>query len=143
MDEKIVKKKKKAKGITAKAKKKTSVSRAVIRPGKGVVRINKRNLTAFQPAQIRDFIMEPVEIAAEKAREVNITVNVHGGGFMAQAVAARSAIAKALVAFFKDEKLKKKMLAYDRLLLVDDIRRKESKKQLGVGARRKKQKSKR
>ena len=143
MDEKIAKKKKKQKGITAKAKKKTSVARAAIRPGKGVVRINKRNLSAFLPDSVRDFIGEPMEIAGEKSREVNVTVNVNGGGFMAQAVAARSAIAKALVAYFKDEKLKRKMLAYDRLLLVDDIRRKESKKQLGIGARRKKQKSKR
>ncbi|MFH0954954.1 MAG: 30S ribosomal protein S9 [Candidatus Micrarchaeota archaeon] len=144
MDEKtIVKKKKKAKGITAKAKKKTAVARAVIRQGKGVVRINKRNLLTFQPRQIQEFIMEPLEIAAEKAKEVSISINVNGGGFMTQAVAARSAIAKALVLFFKDEKLKKKMLAYDRLLLVDDVRRKESKKQLGTGARRRKQKSKR
>lgn len=144
MEEKvIVKKKKKQKGITAKGKKKTAVARAVIRAGKGMVRINKRSVMAFLPMQVRDFIREPLEIAGEKGNEVNISINVTGGGFMAQAVACRTAIAKALVAFFKDDKLKKKMIAYDRLLLVDDVRRKESKKQLGIGARRKKQKSKR
>ncbi|MBU0635442.1 30S ribosomal protein S9 [Candidatus Micrarchaeota archaeon] len=137
------KRKRKARGITSKAKKKSAIARAVIKKGKGIVRVNKKLLNIMGPPQIKAFIEEPILIAGEKAKEVNIYVHVKGSGFMSQAVAARSCIAKALVAFFKDEKLKKKMLAYDRLLLVDDIRRKEAKKQLGRGARGKKQKSKR
>ena len=62
---------------------------------------------------------------------------------MSQAVAARASIAKALVGYLKDEKLKKKFIAYDRMLLVDDSRRVEPKKPLGPKARKKKQHSKR
>lgn len=137
------KRKRKAKGITAKAKKKRAVARAVIREGSGKVHINKRLLDFFEPTQLREFIQEPLMIAGEPAKKMNIFITVNGGGFMSQAIAARACIAKCLVAFTKDEKLKKDMLEYDRMLLVDDIRRKESKKELGTGARRKKQKSKR
>jgi small subunit ribosomal protein S9 len=141
--EKTPRKKSKAKGITVKAKKKSAICHASIAKGTGVVRVNKRNLETVEPLLVRNFIKEPLEIAGTLATEVNITVHVEGSGFMSQAVAVRTAIAKALVAYKRDDKLKKRMIAYDRALLVDDVRRKEAKKQLGVGARRRKQKSKR
>src|SRR3989344_8008284 len=122
------KKKKKRRGITSKAKKKTAVARAVIRKGAGIVKLNNRNIETMQPRQIYEFIREPLELAEEISGEVNINVNVHGGGFMGQAVASRAAIAKSLLEFRPNEKLKKKFLAYDRMLLVDDSRRVESKK---------------
>jgi small subunit ribosomal protein S9 len=137
------KKKKKRKGITAKAKKKTAVARAVVKKGFGVVKINNRNIETLQPTQIYEFIREPLDLAEDIAKEININVKVHGGGFMGQAVASRAAIAKSILEFRPNEKLKKKFLAYDRMLLVDDSRRVESKKPLGPKARKKKQKSKR
>jgi small subunit ribosomal protein S9 len=143
MTEQKTKRKRKAKGITAKAKKKEATARAVIREGTGKVRINKRLLDYWEPKQVREFVQEPLLIAGDYAKKANISIEVHGGGFMSQAVAARACIAKCLVSFSKDEKLKRDFLEYDRMLLVDDVRRKESKKQLGIGARRKKQKSKR
>ena len=137
------KKKKKGKGITTKAKKKTAIARAVIRKGTGLVHINKRNIETIKPKYLYEFVREPLELAEELAGEVDISVSVKGGGFMGQAVSARSAIAKALVKFHQNEKLKQKFLKYDRMLLVDDPRRVEPKKQLGTKARKKKQKSKR
>ncbi|MDO8633963.1 MAG: 30S ribosomal protein S9 [archaeon] len=137
------KSKRKRKGITAKAKKKMAVARAVIRPGKGIVRINKVNLKAIQPEEIQEFISEPLEIAKDIAKEVNIDVTAKGGGMMGQAVASRTAIAKSLLEFKSNEKLRAAFLAYDRMLLVDDPRRVETKKPLGTKARKKKQKSKR
>lgn len=137
------KRKKKAKGITFKAKKKMAVARAKISKGTGRIRINRRDVDTVTPEYMQDFIREPMEIAGALGKEVNVDVSVHGGGFMGQTVSARSAIAKALVDFRKDEKLKQNLLAYDRMLLVDDARRVESKKQLGPKARRKKQASKR
>jgi len=139
-----VKMSKKKKGINSKAKKKNAAANAVIRKGKGTIRINKRGLTSINPNYVQEYIKEPLEIAGSLANEVDIEVNVKGGGFMGQSVAARAAIAKALVEFkHGDEKLKKKMLAYDRMLLVDDARRVEPKKQQGPKARKKKQSSKR
>ena len=136
-------KKKKKKGITSKAKKKEAVARAVVRKGKGIIRVNKAELSTINSPYVRELIMEPVDIAGPISQEVNIDVHVHGGGFMGQAISARAAVAKGLLEYRNDEKLKKKFLAYDRMLLVDDARRVEPKKQLGPKARRKKQKSKR
>ncbi len=136
-------KKKKGKGTDTKAKKKTGSARATIKRGSGRVWINKRLLETIQPRYLRMFISEPLVIAGETAGKVDIRVNVKGSGFMSQAVAARSAIAKALVEFSRSKELKNKMLKYDRMLLVDDSRKKEPKKPLGRGARAKKQKSKR
>ena len=138
------KKRKKTKtGINVKAKKKTAVARAVIKKGKGKIRINKILMQHYYRPYVKEFVEEPLNIAGERVKEVDITVNASGGGFMGQAVAARTAIAKALDDYFNDDKLRKQFLDYDRLLLVDDPRRKEAKKPLGVGARSKKQKSKR
>ncbi len=135
--------KKKATGIHVKAKKKTSSARAVIKTGKGIIKINKKSLEIIKPKYVKMLIKEPLSLAGSLTKEVDINVKVKGSGFMSQAVATRGAIAKALVEYSADEELKNKMLQYDRLLLVDDIRRKESKKQLGRGARAKKQSSKR
>ena len=119
------------------------MARAVVKKGNGKIKINKRDIGLFEPRHLREFIEEPTQILPEIAKEVNIDINVKGGGFMGQASAARSAIAKSLVLYSKDEKAKQALLAYDRLLLVDDVRRVESKKPLGTKARKKKQKSKR
>lgn len=135
----IVKKKKKAKGITSKSKKKTAIARAVIRKGKGTIRINRMNLNVYGSRYIRELIKEPLEIIEPLNAEVDIDINIQGGGAMAQALSARTAIAKALVNYYGEKKLKEKLLKYDRNLLVDDARRKESKKPLGRGARAKKQ----
>lgn len=145
MAEQLLKKRKKKSkfGIFVKAKKKTAVARASIRKGTGKIRINKRNLSFIEPRQLHDMLMEPVILAGPLAKEVDIDITITGGGYMGQGIAARSSIAKAMVEFFDDEKLKKQFIAYDRLLLVDDVRRKEAKKPLGTGARKKKQKSKR
>tara|TARA_Y100000310_G_C20703821_1_gene832739 strand:+ start:13194 stop:13652 length:459 start_codon:yes stop_codon:yes gene_type:complete len=140
----VVKKKKKKRGITSKAKKKDATANAVIRKGKGTVRINKRIIDTISPDYVKEFIREPLELAGSVSSEVDVEVTVNGGGFMGQSVASRAAIAKAILEFRRgDEKLKKKFLAYDRMLLVDDARRVEPKKQLGPKARAKKQASKR
>ncbi|MDO8538619.1 MAG: 30S ribosomal protein S9 [archaeon] len=131
-------------GIRVKAKKKTAVARATIKTGKGRITVNKRPVNVIEPKYIRELIEEPILLAGkELINSVNIEVEVHGGGFMSQAVSSRATIAKALVEYSNDEKLKKKFLHYDRTLLVDDKRRKEAKKPLGRGARKKKQSSKR
>ena len=144
MSEQPKKKKKKYKlGITVKAKKKRAVARGVIRKGTGKIRINKRIIDVIEPVQLREMLFEPLWIAGPLAKEVDIEISTHGGGYMGQGIAARSAIAKALVEYHNDEKLKRQFLDYDRLLLVDDVRRKEAKKPLGTGARKHKQKSKR
>jgi small subunit ribosomal protein S9 len=131
---------KKSQVVMTKAKKKRAVARATLRyPGKGLIRINDFALDTIKNKYIRMTIEEPLVLAGELAKKVDIDVNVHGGGFMGQAVAVRGAIAKALVAI--DEDLRDVFLQYDRTLLVDDVRRVEPKKPLGRKARAKKQTS--
>lgn len=124
----------------ASGKRKSAIARAYVKKGKGIVRINNMAIDAY-PKFLRQILLEPIEIAKKYKSNVNIEVNVKGGGQTSQIEAARTAIAKALVEFTKDEELKRMFMDYDRTLLVSDIRRKEPKKQLGRGARKRRQKS--
>jgi small subunit ribosomal protein S9 len=127
--------------IQTKGKRKAAIARATLRPGKGKVRINKKILDIIEPEMAKIKIMEPIMIAENIAKKVDIDVNVGGGGFMGQAEAARIAIGKALLEFSGDAKLQEKFFDYDRSIIKGDHRRKETKKYGGKGARAKKQKS--
>ena len=127
--------------VNTSGKRKTSIARANVRKGNGKVRINKIPLELLTPELARFKIMEPLNIAGKKAERLDIEVNVKGGGFMGQAYATRTAIAKGLVKYMNDENLEALYKQYDRSLLVSDPRRKMPKKPLGRGARKKRQKS--
>jgi len=127
--------------INTSGKRKTAIARATIQKGKGLVRINKMPVELYQPDVARWKILEPLSLADKYLDKVNIDVTVAGGGFMSQANAVRTAIARGLVEFSSDSSLKQTYLHHDRSLLVNDPRRKESKKPLGRGARKKRQKS--
>lgn len=78
---------------------------------------------------------------------LDIRVRVKGGGHTSQVYALRQAIAKAIVAYYAKYidaysamELKKKLVAYDRTLLIADPRRMEPKKFGGQGARARRQK---
>ena len=126
--------------IVTSGKRKSAIARAYIAKGKGVVRINSMNLAAFPPF-LRSIMEEPLKLAEKYSKGVDIRVNVRGGGPVSQAEAARTAIAKALAEFSGDEEIKQMFMEYDRSLLVSDTRRAEPKKQLGRGARKRRQKS--
>ncbi len=127
--------------INASGKRKTAVARASVQKGTGLVRINKKPVELYEPELARWKLLEPIKIADKHMTGINIDVSVKGGGFMSQASAARTAIAKGLVEFTGDPSLKIAFLDHDRSLLVSDSRRKEPKKPLGRGARKKRQKS--
>jgi len=127
--------------INTSGKRKTAIARAAVQKGKGLVRINKKPVELYEPEIAKWKILEPIRLAEKHIDKINIDVNVAGGGFMSQANAVRTAIARGLVEFTADPSLKLAFLDHDRSLLVNDSRRKESKKPLGRGARRKRQKS--
>ncbi len=127
--------------VVQSGKRKSSIARAVAKKGKGVVRINSLRLDVYQSELIRNLISEPVEMAGKHMDKIDINASVEGGGPMSQAEAVRTAIAKAIVAYTNDEALRNMFMEYDRTLLVSDTRRKEPKKPLGRGARKKRQKS--
>ena len=132
---------KEAKVVNTSGKRKTAVARASVRSGKGRVRVNKKPVEIWSPELARAKIMEPLSLAGDRLKKVDIHVTVNGGGVMGQAEAARTAIARGLVEYFDDNKLKEMFKTYDRSLLVNDPRRKEAKHPLGRGARKKRQKS--
>ena len=105
------------------------------------MRINRKPVEYYQPELARLKIMEPLELAGNRINRVDVSVNVEGGGVMGQAEASRTAIARGLVDWFKDEELRALFMSYDRALLVNDTRRKEAKHPMGRGARAKRQKS--
>lgn len=127
--------------VNTSGKRKTAVARATVKEGTGKVTINKVPLDTYGPELARLKIEEPLGLVPEKASKVDIAVLVKGGGVMGQAAAARTAIARGLVDFYKDEELEAVFRAYDRTLIINDTRRKLPKNPLGHGARAKKQKS--
>ena len=127
--------------VNSSGKRKTAVARATVQKGTGLVRINKKPVELYQPEIARWKIMEPINLADKHIDKINIDVDVKGGGFMSQASAVRTAIARGLLEYTGDPSLKLAFLDYDRSLLVSDSRRKEPKKPLGRGARKKRQKS--
>ena len=127
--------------INTSGKRKTAVARAVVKEGTGKVTINKVPIEVYTPELARLKIKEPLELAPEMSAKVDVAVNVKGGGVMGQAAAIRTAIARGMVDYFKDEELEAMFRAYDRSLIINDDRRKLPKNPLGRGARAKKQKS--
>jgi len=128
--------------ILVSGKRKTAIARAVIKEGKGKVRINGKPLEIWEPELVRLQIIEPLLIAGKTFTDkVDIEIKVKSGGFMGQAQASRIAIARALDKFFQNPTLRSTFIAYDRTMLVGDSRRAEAKKFGGPSARTRKQKS--
>ncbi|KAF5356200.1 hypothetical protein D9756_004110 [Leucocoprinus leucothites] len=127
----------------------TATAVAHAKEGRGLIRINGSPINLVQPEILRLKVYEPVLVAGEDAFSVlDIRVRVKGGGHTSQVYAIRQAIAKALVAYYakyvdaySSLELKKKLVAYDRALLIADPRRMEPKKFGGAGARARRQKS--
>ena len=127
--------------ILTSGKRKAAIARAAIKTGAGRVRINGVPVEIYQPALAKEKIKEPLLLSGDATKELNIDVNVVGGGFMGQAEAARMAIARGIVEWTKSSAIKESFLTYDRTMLAGDPRRIEPKKFGGPGARRRKQKS--
>jgi small subunit ribosomal protein S9 len=130
-----------AKVINTSGKRKTAIARATLRPGKGVIRVNSMILDIYSTEIARMKISEPLQLIPSALDGVDVAIKVQGGGVMGQAEAARTALARGIVQWHSDPRMKDVYLAYDRTLLVNDSRQKESKKPHGRGARKKFQKS--
>ncbi|MEM0250217.1 MAG: 30S ribosomal protein S9, partial [Desulfurococcaceae archaeon] len=91
----------------------------------------------------REKIAEPLTLAGNLAKLVDIRISVRGGGVMSQADACRMAIARGLLEYFSghQEELKKIFREYDRHMLSGDPRQTEPEKWGRYSARRRWQKS--
>ncbi len=142
--------------VIATGKRKRAIARAIVKPGKGRVRINGIPIEVYPIEMARIKMLEPLLLAGERIRNlVDINVKVEGGGIMGQADAARMAIARGLLAFFDCEgegeeckkmqniakKLKEVFIEYDKTMITGDPRRTEPEKYMRYSARRRWQKS--
>jgi len=132
------------KNYTVKSSRKSAMARATIKQGAGNIRVNNKALDTFSHGYNKDLILEVSDVIPDEFNRFDYFVNVSGGGVSSQTQAVRSCVAKgALLASGNKKALRDKLIAYDRYMIVDDVRNKEPKKQLGLGARKKKQHSKR
>jgi len=125
-------------------KRKSAVARATITEGTGKVKVNNRDYNTLQFFdKLR--IEEPIRIAKEilGKTDFNVSITVRGGGERGQIEASRLALARAISEFAKSKDLTEVMSAYDRNLLVADVRRKEARKPGDSKARAMRQASKR
>jgi len=127
------------KTIHTSGKRKTSIARASLKQGKGIIKINNQLLDSLNSEFVKHKIQEPLILAKEIAKKIDIKVDVKGGGWQSQAEACRLAIGRSLVKF--QTNLKKTFIDYDRTLLIADIRYKEPCKPNISKARKKRQKS--
>ncbi len=120
-------------------RRKKSIARVYIAPGKGNITVNKRSLDDyFGYETLKVIVRQPLE-ALGSTDKYDVTVTVKGGGYTGQAGAIRHGIARALVQADPENRPVLKKAGY----LTRDPRMKERKKYGLKGARRAPQFSKR
>ena len=102
--------------VNAVGRRKTSVARAFLVPGKGSVTVNKLPVEDYFKDEFRrNEALKPL-ILSGKQDEFTVKLNVRGGGMSGQAGAVSLAIARALVEIDEENRL---LFRKDRLLTRD------------------------
>ena len=120
-------------------RRKKSIARVYLTPGKGNIVINKRSIDEYFGVETLKVIVRQPLAATDTADKFDILVNVKGGGYTGQAGAIRHGIARALLTVDADYRPVLKKAGY----LTRDPRMKERKKYGLKAARRAPQFSKR
>ena len=120
-------------------RRKSSIARVWLVPGKGNIKINKRTLdNYFRRDSLSTVVEKPLELVNKK-NELDVFAKVEGGGITGQAGALQHGIARALLQY--DSTLRS--ILKKEGLLTRDARMKERKKYGQKGARARFQFSKR
>src|SRR5947207_11550207 len=105
-------------------RRKRSVARVFLRPGKGEIKVNNRAFENFFPTEsARATVRQPLA-ATETMEKFDLLILASGGGVAGQAGAVRLGIARALVEFNAELRGKLKKLGF----LTRDPRKHERKK---------------
>lgn len=120
-------------------RRKKSIARVYLKPGKGDITINKRSIDEYFGLDTLKVIVRQPLAATETADKFDIVVNVTGGGYTGQAGAIRHGISRALLQVDNDYRPVLKKAGF----LTRDPRMKERKKYGLKAARRAPQFSKR
>ena len=125
--------------VHAVGKRKSAVARVYVRPGNGRIVVNQRDFQEYFPLETtRNLARRPLTLV-NAGPELDILVNVQGGGLEGQAGAVKHALSRALVTFNPELRPVLKKAGF----LTRDPRIKERKKYGRRGARRGCQYSKR
>jgi small subunit ribosomal protein S9 len=126
-------------GIHATGKRKSAVARVYLRTGNGRILVNQRQFEDYFPLETtRNLVSQPLRLV-NLGPDLDILVNVQGGGLEGQAGAVKHALSRALVTFNPELRPILKKAGF----LTRDPRIKERKKYGRRGARRGCQYSKR
>ena len=120
-------------------RRKSSIARVYIKPGKGTITVNKRDLDEYFGLEALKVVVRQPLVAVDGLNKFDITVTVKGGGTTGQAGAIRHGIARALCKVDEEYRPVLKKAGY----LTRDPRMKERKKYGLKAARRAPQFSKR
>jgi small subunit ribosomal protein S9 len=120
-------------------RRKRSVARVFLRPGKGEITVNGRSFEHYFPPESSRTPVRQALLATETADKFDVLILAHGGGIAGQAGAARLGIARALVEFNAELRKRLKTVGF----LTRDPRKHERKKYGQKGARKRFQFSKR
>ena len=127
-------------------RRKSSVARVILKPGKGKITVNGRDVNEYMPFEVLVMdLKQPLELT-NNLETFDIECNVTGGGFSGQTGAIRLGITRALLEYDKENE--KKEDSYRKILkkagmVTRDPRSKERKKPGLKAARRAPQFSKR
>ena len=77
-------------------RRKKSIARVYLVPGKGNITINKRNIDEYFGLETLKVIVRQPLVATDNAEKFDVLVNVYGGGYTGQAGAIRHGISRAL-----------------------------------------------
>jgi len=125
--------------ITATGRRKTSTARVRIRPGSGAITINNRDIDDYcSTEQQKKAVIGPL-LCVEKNGQLDVSVNVRGGGGTGQSGAIRHGLSRALEKLDGDLRSPLKKAGHLRR----DPRKIERKKAGRPGARKRFQFSKR
>lgn len=105
-------------------RRKKSIARVYLVPGKGDITINKRSIDEYFGLETLKVIVRQPLTATETADKYDVIVNVKGGGYTGQAGAIRHGIARALLQVDNEFRPTLKKAGY----LTRDPRMKERKK---------------
>ena len=78
-------------------RRKTSIARVYVQPGKGQIRVNNRELNDYFSSEILQTTVKQAMTTVKVDGNYDVTVNVEGGGVKGQAEAIRLGIARAMV----------------------------------------------
>jgi small subunit ribosomal protein S9 len=78
-------------------RRKTSIARVYVKPGKGQIIVNDRELNDYFQSEILQTTVKQALTLVKVDGQYDVTVNVEGGGNKGQAEAIRLGIARALV----------------------------------------------